>query len=108
MMTESDAGRVARNVAEIAKLEETSGGRLSFSERVSLAITRTVGSFGFALSHAVALALWCAWNVIGPESRRFDPYPFGLLTMIVSMEGVFLAIFVLIAQNRMSAQSDQR
>jgi uncharacterized membrane protein len=46
--------------------------------------------------------------VIGPEAGRFDPYPFGLLTMIVSMEGVFLAMFVLIAQNRMSAQSDQR
>ena len=107
-MAESDAGPVARNVAEIAKLEHADLGRLALSERISLAITRTVGTFGFAVAHAGALALWCTWNVIGPEAGRFDPYPFGLLTMIVSMEGVFLAMFVLIAQNRMSAQSDQR
>src|ERR671913_369214 len=107
-MAESDAGPVARNVAEIAKLEHADLGRLALSERISLAITRTVGTFGFAVAHAGALALWCTWNVIGPEAGRFDPYPFGLVTMIVSMEGVFLAMFVLIAQNRMSAQSDQR
>src|SRR5687767_10125406 len=107
-MTDPDAGPVARNVAEIAKLERADMGRLPLSGRISLAITRTVGTFGFAVAHAVVLVLWCTWNVTGPEGRRFDPYPFGLLTMIVSMEGVFLALFVLIAQNRMSAQSDQR
>ena len=107
-MAESDAGPVARNVAEIAKLEHADLGRLAFSEHVSLAITRTVGTFGFAVAQTIALLAWCAWNLFGPENRRFDPYPFGLLTMLVSMEGVFLATFVLIAQNRMSAQSDQR
>ena len=49
-----------------------------------------------------------AWNVLAPGHLRFDPYPFGLLTMAVSMEGVLLAILVLITQNRMSAQSDRR
>ena len=39
---------------------------------------------------------------------RFDPYPYGLLTFIVSLEGVLIATFVLITQNRMAAQSDQR
>jgi uncharacterized membrane protein len=53
-------------------------------------------------------ALWMLWNASGPASLRFDPYPFGLLTMAVSMEGVILAVFVLITQNRMSDQSDRR
>lgn len=107
-MTQSQSGPAARNVAEIAKLEQDEMRQLPMTERLSLAITRTAGTFGFALVHTLALAAWCAWNVLGPEGLRWDPYPFGLLTMIVSMEGVFLATFVLIAQNRMSAQSDRR
>ncbi len=40
--------------------------------------------------------------------RPFDPYPFGLLTMVVSLEAIFLSTFVLISQNRQSAQSEER
>ena len=107
-MTQPNAGPAARNVAEIAKLEQEEMRQLPLTERLSLAITRTAGTFAFAAVHTIALLAWCGWNVMGPEGLRFDPYPFGLLTMIVSMEGVFLATFVLIAQNRMSAQSDRR
>lgn len=39
---------------------------------------------------------------------RFDPYPFALLCMLVSLEGVLLSTFVLIKQNRMSQRADQR
>jgi uncharacterized membrane protein len=108
LLSQSNASPAARNVAEIAKLEAAGERQLPLSARISLAITRTAGTFGFALVQATALMAWCAWNVVGPPELRYDPYPFGLLTMIVSMEGVVLAIFVLIAQNRMSAQSDQR
>ena len=108
-MTEPNAkGPAMRNVAEIVKLEEAGERQSPLGARLGLAITRTAGTFAFALVQTAALAAWCAWNTLGPEESRFDPYPFGLLTMIVSMEGVVLAIFVLIAQNRMSVQSDQR
>jgi uncharacterized membrane protein len=40
--------------------------------------------------------------------KPFDPFPFGLLTMIVSLEAIFLATFVLISQNRLSAEADRR
>jgi uncharacterized membrane protein len=43
-----------------------------------------------------------------PGVTPFDPFPFGILTLIVSAEGVFLAIFILISQNRMSRQADRR
>ena len=40
--------------------------------------------------------------------KAFDPYPFGLLTMVVSLEAIFLTIMVLISQNRMTMQADRR
>jgi uncharacterized membrane protein len=98
----------ARNVAEIARLEERESHELPLSDRISLAITRRVGTLWGTLFHAIAFLSWCLWNVFGPQALRFDPYPFGLLTMIVSMEGVLLATLVLVSQNRMSVQSDQR
>jgi uncharacterized membrane protein len=98
----------ARNVAEIARLEERETKELPFSDRVSLAITRRVGTLTGTLLHGLAFLGWCLWNLFSPRDLRFDPYPFGLLTMIVSMEGVLLATLVLVSQNRMSVQSDQR
>jgi uncharacterized membrane protein len=98
----------ARNVAEIAKLEQASAREVSLGERVSLAITNAAGTPACALAHLFGFLLWTTLNSAGPEGWRFDPFPFGLLTMIVSMEGVILAVFVLITQNRMSAQTDRR
>ena len=98
----------ARNVEEIARLERKETAALSATERISIAITGAVGTFACAALHVALLGGWCAWNSVGPERLRFDPYPFGLLTMFVSMEGVVLAILVLITQNRMTEQSDRR
>lgn len=98
----------ARNVHEIAKMEFREIRELPRSDRISLAVTRRLGSLRAVALHAAAILSWAAWNTAGPQELRFDPYPFGLLTMFVSMEGVFVALFVLIAQNRMSVQSDQR
>jgi uncharacterized membrane protein len=97
-----------RNVAEIARLESEEVAALTLGARVSLAITNVAGTFAFAASHVMGFLLWMLWNSFGPEPLRFDPYPYGLLTMFVSMEGVILAVFVLITQNRMSQQSDRR
>jgi uncharacterized membrane protein len=62
----------------------------------------------FVLCHVLLFTGWAAWNALAPPGLRFDPYPYGLLTFIVSLEGVLIATFVLIKQNRMAAQSDQR
>jgi uncharacterized membrane protein len=98
----------ARNVEEIARLERGETEALTVTEKISVAITKAVGTFSCALIHAALLAGWCTWNSLGPPGLRFDPYPFGLLTMFVSMEGVVLAILVLITQNRMTEQTDRR
>lgn len=101
--------RAARNVEEIARLEKQASGTMSAGERLSTAVTNAVGTGWCALAHVVLLSAWVLWNTrLASEPLRFDPYPFGLLTMWVSLEGVLLAVLVLITQNRMSRQTDRR
>ena len=47
---------------------------------------------------------WLAANTIGPNRFQFDPYPFQFLTMAVSLEAIFLSIFVLVSQNRQAVE----
>jgi uncharacterized membrane protein len=66
------------------------------------------GSSGFLVFHVLWFGAWILWNVGVFGLRPFDPYPFGLLTMIVSLEAIFLSIFVLMAQKRESAIAELR
>lgn len=84
--------RVSRNVNEIA--DE----KLTIGERIADVIAEFSGSIAFLLLNAAFFGIWLGVNVI--PSIAFDPYPFGLLTMIVSLEAIFLSIFVLVSQNR--------
>jgi uncharacterized membrane protein len=107
-MSSSPAGPAASNIRAIIDLERKALAASSWSARVSDAISRFAGSLWFVLCHLAAFTVWAAWNAVGPPSLRFDPYPYGLLTFIVSLEGVLIATFVLITQNRMAIQSDRR
>jgi len=80
--------------------------RTTVSERVADAITKFSGSMTFVVLHIIWFGVWIGYNVIVPNG--FDPFPFGLLTLIVSLEAIFLSTFVLISQNRQSARTDQR
>jgi uncharacterized membrane protein len=71
-------------------------------------VTDLAGSMRFVAVHLLTFGSWAVWNLAAPRDLRFDPYPFGLMTMLVSLEGVFLAVFVLITQNRMLSQTDRR
>jgi uncharacterized membrane protein len=63
----------------------------------------------FLVVHALWFALWILWNIGALGAHPiFDPFPFGLLTLIVSLEAIFLTIFVLMAQNRESAIAEIR
>jgi uncharacterized membrane protein len=98
----------ADNIRAIIKLERQAQAASRWPERVSDAVSAFAGSLWFVVCQLLAFTAWASWNALGPPSLRFDPYPYGLLTFLVSMEGVLIASFVLIAQNRMSAQSDRR
>ena len=72
-------------------------------------ITAFAGSLRFVYLYAVWFALWIIVNVgVFGQSDEFDKFPFGLLTMIVSLEAIFLSTFVMVSQNRQAARSDVR
>lgn len=72
-------------------------------------ITTVAGSMKFVYVHMAWFGLWIALNVgLAGLGWEFDRFPFGLLTMIVSLEAIFLATFVMISQNRQSARADLR
>jgi uncharacterized membrane protein len=97
-----------QNIETISKLEQEAIEQRSASEKVSEGFTRFMGSMTFVVLHLAGLAVWFSWNLGVLGLKPFDPFPFGILTLIVSTEGVILAIFVLISQNRMSRLANQR
>jgi uncharacterized membrane protein len=105
---EKAASPAARNVEEIAALEREALKAASTGERLSVAVTNAVGTPVSALLHLIVFGAWMGWNGVAATHLRFDPFPFGLLTMAVSMEGVLLAVLILVTQNRMSTQTDRR
>jgi uncharacterized membrane protein len=71
-------------------------------------LTDFAASTPFLLIHLLWFLIWIPWNTGRLGLVPFDPYPFGLLTMVVSLEAIFLAIFVLMAQRRESAVAELR
>jgi uncharacterized membrane protein len=92
--------RVSRNANEEA--EE----KISTLQRIADWISWFSGSMSFLFVNAVWFVVWIAINTMPLGIVQFDPFPFGLLTMIVSLEAIFLSCFVLISQNR-QAEKDR-
>jgi uncharacterized membrane protein len=97
------------NIEAIAKLEHDALGRRTPTERLSDVMTKLVGNLGFLLAHLIVIATWSVLNLhVIPGIKAFDPFPFGILALVVSSESVFLTIFVLISQSRMARQAERR
>ena len=79
---------------------------LAREERLADIITDLSGRMYFIYFHALWFTIWIVINLGWFGFTPFDPFPFGLLTMIVSLEAIFLATFVLISQNR-QAEKDR-
>jgi uncharacterized membrane protein len=77
-------------------------------QRLADAVTSLSGRMAFVYIHLVWFSIWILLNSGLFNMQPFDPFPYGLLTMIVSLEAIFLATFVLISQNRMGELSEQR
>jgi uncharacterized membrane protein len=102
-------GPAQRNIETIVKMEEEFLEHRTLAARVVDFIVDAAGSMTTFLLHGVVFAGWIVVNTgIIPGIKPFDPFPFILLTMTVSMEGVILALFVLMKQNRMSRRADER
>jgi uncharacterized membrane protein len=97
------------NIDAIAKLEHDALDRRTLTERASDVITKLVGNVGFLLAQLLLISGWCLVNLhVIPGLKAFDPFPFGVLALVVSSESVFLMTFVLISQSRMARQAERR
>jgi uncharacterized membrane protein len=92
----------AQNVKSIANLERAAQVQLSSADR----ITRFCGSMAFVWVHVLWFSVWIIANTVMPI-KPLDPYPFSFLTLVVSLEAIFLSTFILISENR-QARIDER
>ena len=100
---------IDRNVRAIARLEREAMAGRTPGDRMSDAITWVAGSSAFVVVHVILFTVWIAINVgLVPAVPAFDPYPFNFLTLVVSLEAIFLSIFVLMSQNRAARLADRR
>jgi uncharacterized membrane protein len=78
-------------------------------DRAADRITSFAGSLSFVYLHSVWFGIWILLNVgLFGAALKFDAFPFGLLTMIVSLEAIFLSTFVMVSQNREAKRADIR
>ena len=100
---------VRKNIRAIADLEERALHQRGTADRLSDAISRATGSAPFALFHIVGFSVWFVLNArMVPGIEPFDPFPFNFLTLVVALEAIFLSVFVLMSQNRMTRQAEKR
>jgi uncharacterized membrane protein len=98
-----------RNIEAIAKLEQDELERRTAVESISEAVARFIGSVAFLLLQTLLVFTWIAINLkLIPGVKPFDPFPFGILALVISSESVILTIFVLMSQNRMTRQAERR
>jgi uncharacterized membrane protein len=99
----------SRNIQAITQLEREALHDRTRSEKVSDQVAKFSGSMLFVWFHVAWFGFWMLINLnLIPGIEPFDPFPFSLLTMMVSLEAIFLSTFVLISQNRANQQADKR
>lgn len=101
-------GPIEQSIDQVVKLDQRDRLSMSWSDRLADRITAFSGSMLFFYLNLAWFAVWIPLNLGWFGVEPFDPFPFGLLTMIVSLEAIFLATFVLISQNRQAQLADKR
>ena len=97
------------NVREIKRWEQATLHARSKTQQLSDWIASAAAGGPVLIAHAIWFAAWIAINVgLVPGLKPFDPFPFQFLTMVVSLEAIFLALFVLASQNHLAHQADKR
>jgi len=99
---------IERNIRTIIRLRQKAARERSGHDRIADTITSSSGRMAFVYVHIVWFGLWILLNAGLVGGRAFDPFPYGLLTMVVSLEAIFLSAIVLISQNRLSSEIERR
>ena len=94
------------NVNTVARIESETHANRTVSEMIAAAIAGFCGSMTFVWVHVAWFGLWILVNTM--TNWEFDPFPFTFLTLVVSLEAIFLSTFILITQNRDTEIADRR
>lgn len=97
-----------QNIRAVARLEERARLQRSTAACISDAVTHFAGTSWSVALHGLWFGAWLAVNTGLTRWKIFDPFPFSLLTSVVSLEAIFLTLFVLASQNRMTREADKR
>ena len=99
---------VHRNISSLVEMRKDEERKKGLQEKTADLLTKFSGSMTFVYVHTVWFALWIAANTLLLGKKAFDPFPYSLLTLVVSLEAIFLSTFVLISQNHASRVAEKR
>jgi uncharacterized membrane protein len=104
-----DSSSVAQeNIRAVARLQRQVAQKRTFWQRVSDYVAAFAARESTVAAHVAGFAIWVLVNVRVLPIRPFDPFPFSLLMSIVSLEAIFLTLFVLASQKRLTEDADRR
>ena len=98
---------IQRNIRKIIHIRKKAVHEQSLQDRIANAMTSFSGSMAFFYVHMVWFCVWFLINTGHLGIHPFDPYPYEFLTMVVSLEAIFLATFVLISQNLLAKETER-
>jgi len=101
-------GVVRDNIESLIAVRDAEERKKSLQNKAADLLTKFSGSMIFVYVHTVWFGFWIYINTSLWRDRAFDPFPFSLLTLIVSLEAIFLSTFVLISQNHAAKVADRR
>jgi len=96
-----------QNIDRVLKLDQAAREQRTPTDRIAEAIANFCGSMAFVWVHVIWFGGWILLNSI-PGARHIDPFPFTFLTLVVSLEAIFLSTFILISQNLETRISERR
>ena len=96
-----------QNIEKVQRLEQAAREQRTSADRIAEVIANFCGSMAFVWVHVVWFGGWILLNSI-PGLPHVDPFPFTFLTLIVSLEAIFLSTFILISQNLETRMSERR
>src|SRR5580765_6325615 len=109
MPQHSESNRVAdENIRAVARLQKQAARRRRFWEQVSDAVAAVAGRELTIVLHLLVLAFWIVTNSGWTRITPFDPFPFTMLSNVASIEAIFLTLFILASQKRLTADADRR
>ena len=107
--TSENASIIKKNIETVLSLEKQAISERSAAEHVADKVTTFAGSTPFIIIHMLWFGIWIILNGrLIPGFAPFDPFPFSFLTLVVSLEAIFLTLLVLMSQNRMTKEADKR